>query len=451
MNDLYKIFSDEKTRKACHILQMLEKQADAPHLSFHTPGHKVAGWDITELVYSDNLSCPKGCIARAEKDIAEILGGAKSFILTDGSTSGVLAMLYAAKLLGAKTVAVCEDAHKSVYNGCKILGLIPLVYARFSNGKIPYAPDFYTLLGRNKALLQDAEVLFFTSPDYYGNCADLAAARRYCDDNKKLLIVDGAHGGHLKGSNLHPSLYADMWVDGVHKSLPALTQGAVVSAARGFENALAEGVDVFRTTSPSYPIMASVEYAIKYPENKELQSIVHSYKKTSGRVYPNADWTKLCVLFGEFAFDAEKYLQEKGIYPEFCDGNTVTFYLSPATKTQDFIKLTETLETLYKEFPFLGNESGENCVQRIPAPTVFKNEEKENAAIFSGFAEKKVEWLPLSAAENRVCARLCGLFPPCTPLLSAGERITKEKIELLQKANHVFGLKDGQICVFANE
>ena len=66
------IFKDENTLKNCKIAQMLLAQPH--HLSFHTPGHKTAGWDITELAYSDNLSSPVGCIGEAEKEIAKILG-----------------------------------------------------------------------------------------------------------------------------------------------------------------------------------------------------------------------------------------------------------------------------------------------------------------------------------------------------------------------------------------
>ena len=431
-----KIFEDKATRERCHILRMLETQPT--HISFHTPGHKIGGWDITELAYSDNLSCPRGCIALAEQDIAQSVGAAKSFILTDGSTSGVLAMLYAAKSLGVEKIAVCESAHKSVYNGCKLLGLQPLVYPRATRGKIPFEPTMSALNEKYLAILEEADALLFTTPDYYGNCADLRGAREYCDKNKKLLLVDGAHGGHMKDDNRHARFYADIWVDGVHKSLPALTQGAVVSAAQGFEGALADGVDIFRTTSPSYPIMASVEYAVKYPENKELAVAVTQYKKAQlCRVYQNEDWTKLCVRFGEYAFEAEKKLQEMGLYPEFCDGNVVTFYLSPATKTQDFEMLKSALDGLYPSYPLLQDETQEDSVERIPAPLEL--------------AEKDTEWVDISAAENRICARTCGLFPPCTPLFSIGERATKEKLLLLQKADNVFGVKDGKICVYSQE
>ncbi len=418
----------------CKIYQMLQTHASAQHISFHTPGHKVGMWDITELSFSDNLSCPRGCIAAAEKDVANVLGAEKSFLLTDGSTAGVLSMLQAAKALGARTVAVCEGSHKSVFNGCAVLGLTPLVYPCAYKGNIPYIPTMSALKEKYNELFTQADVLFFTSPDYYGNVADLRSAREYCDQTGKLLLVDGAHGGHLHyEKNLHAGAYADMWVDGVHKSLPAFTQGAVVSArSEKTAAALENAVDVFRTTSPSYPIMASVEYAVKYPRNERLENAVKTFQLQE-RVYQNEDWTKLVVQFGAQAFEVEKRLEREGIYAEFCDGDNLTFYLSPATSEEEFALLTKKLAQLFEEYPLFEKKS----VQPVPAPIIF--------------GENQTEWVDLDKAEGRVCARMCGLFPPCVPLFQIGEVITQEKIEKLQKANNVFGLKDGKILTFQEE
>ena len=224
-----------------------------------------------------------------------------------------------------------------------------------------------------------------------------------------------------------------MWVDGVHKSLPALTQGAVVSARnKKTAAALSSAVDVFRTTSPSYPIMASVEYAVKYPRNVELENAVKNFQDHE-RVYHNADWTKLCVLFGDSAFEVEKELEEEGIFAEFCDGETLAFYLSPATSDEEFALLQARLLQAFEKYPI----SGEKETQRIPAP------------LFSGNGEK--EWVVLEKAEGRVCAGICGLFPPCVPLFQIGERISANKLKKMQTANNVFGLKDGQILVFQEE
>ena len=168
---------DKQVLKSCAIYQMLAKNARKKYIPFHMPGHKAGKWDITELVYSDNLASPHGCIAQAERDIAQILGAHKSFILTDGSTSGVFSMLYAAKLLGVQKIALFDNAHKSVWNGCKLTGITPLVCAQKS-GRIPKMPTMSEIKADYAELLEAADALFITSPDYYGNVADLAEMRR---------------------------------------------------------------------------------------------------------------------------------------------------------------------------------------------------------------------------------------------------------------------------------
>ncbi len=429
-----KILQDEKVLKNCKIFRMLAEQKQ-PHFSFHTPGHKIGGWDITELNYSDNLSCPTGCIAEAEKDIADILGAAKSFILTDGSTCGVLSMLHVAKSVGVRKIAVCEDSHKSVFNGCALLGIEPLCYPQKREGKIPKGHTLSALKGDFGGLLAEADGLFLTSPDYYGNIADLAAARAYCDETGKLLIVDGAHGGHLHfDRSVYAGVYADLWVDGVHKSLPALTQGAVVSArTEALSEKLRLALDIFRTTSPSYPIMASVEYAVKYPRNTDLENCVKAFGKANDRVYCGGDWTKLCAIFGENAFLAAKDAERAGLYAEFCDGNVVTFYLSPATKSEDFERLTAFLDDLFARYPL--PKSAQKGIDDDTSATVLQK-------------NGDTEWVDCERAAGRICARTCGLFPPCTPLIKIGEQITTEKIALLQKADNVFGLRGAQMEVF---
>ena len=433
------ILTKKEVLKNCKIFRMLAAQAEKEHSSFHTPGHKIHGFDITELSYSDNLSCPQGCILEAEKDVAEILGAERSFILTDGSTCGILSMLYAAKQLGAKTVAFCESTHKSVFNGCAALGLTPLVYPPEKRDEIPFATTMSALNEKNSDIFQAADVLLFTSPDYYGNVADLRGAREFCDKNGKILLVDGAHGGHLHfEKELHAGGYADMWVDGVHKSLPALTQGAIVSAKnKKFADVLQKSVDIFRTTSPSYPIMASVEYAVKYPRKITLEKRVNLFKKRNPRVYQNADWTKLCVRFGKRAFEVEKILEEEGIFAEFCDGNVIMFYLSPATRMQDFDRLKTRLNELFVQFPDYELKKSKKESKLAPAPLVLDK-------------TMETEWVDLDEAEGKVCANNCGLFPPCTPLILQGERVEREKIELMKKANNLFGVRDGKILVLKN-
>lgn len=426
------ILKNDKILQSCKIYQTLEEQGRKKHLSFHTPGHKNSVWDITELSYSDNLSSPRGCIAEAEQEIAKILGAEKSYILTDGSTCGVLTMLYAFRQLGGEKIAVCEASHKSVFNGCKLLGITPLVYPQRYVENIPFPYTVSELSTLFPDIISEADGLFLTSPDYYGNIIDLGNARKLCDEQGKLLLIDGAHGGHLHfDKNLYAGRYADIWVDGVHKSLPAFTQGAVLSLRKKeYAEQVGAGLDIFRTTSPSYPIMISVEYAVKYPQNTDLENSVRAYAKDNERIVLREDWTKLGARFGKNAFLVKTELEKQGIYPEFCDGEILLFYLSPATKQEDFALLCEALEQAFEKYPYFPNERVETDL----APVVLQESERE--------------WLDLTLAQGRICARSCGLFPPCVPLLQVGEKISEEKIRLLLQADSVFGLNNYKISVF---
>ena len=57
----------------------------------------------------------------------------------------------------------------------------------------------------------------------------------------------------------------------------------------------------------------------------------------------------------------------------------------------------------------------------------------------------------MEKAIHCVCANDCGLFPPCSPLIKAGERVTEEKIALLKQVDNVYGLVDMKILVVKND
>lgn len=406
--------------KNCVIYEMLRK--NKRHVSFHTPGHKRAGEDITELSYSDNLLSPHGVLARAEADIAKILGADRSFLLTDGSTSGVYSMLHAAREAGVKKIAASVYSHRSVKNGCRLLGLELIEIPVGKKRGIPLQPES----GQIAAALKEADALMLTSPDYYGNFPPLAAARELCDKADKPLLIDGAHGAHLHFTDCYAGVYADMWVDGLHKSLPALTQGAAVSAKSArWGELLSSAVKMFRTTSPSYPVMASCEYAVKYPRNEKTERAAENFKRQFDAL-PNADWSKIVLPFGEYADAAESFLEAHGVYPEFNDGNYIMCYLSPCTTVKELKKLAR-------------------LIKKLPRGEAREAEEiqKEHG--------KPVGHVPLECAVGMVCAEECGLFPPCVPLIKEGELVTEEKCERLKKAKHTFGLIGGEILVYKEQ
>lgn len=324
----------------CKIADMLRRQKR--HISFHTPGHKRAGADITELSYSDNLLSPTGVIAEAERDVAEILGASRTFFLTDGSTSGIFAMVYALRAAGVKKLAVPSGSHRSVFNACRVLNMDTVPIKQGYRRGIPVQPTGEDIA----AALKQADALLLTSPDYYGNFPPLQEAKELCGAAGKPFVIDGAHGAHLHFSEKHAGKFADMWVDGAHKSLPALTQGAAVSAkGEKWAARLFEGVRTFRTTSPSYPVLASVEYAFRFPRNLKIEAAAEKTKRRVGAI-ENGDWTKMVVPFGDRAQEAQAFLERHKVYPEFCDGNYLMFYFSPCTKMRELKKLVKLLDTV---------------------------------------------------------------------------------------------------------
>ena len=440
---------------AYHIYSQLKKSRFTK--SFHMPGHKahgefknkfpVAPLDVTELSYSDNLACPKGIIAEAQKDIAEILGAQKSYILTDGSTSGVLSMIYAVKGRGTKII-VPRNCHQSVWNACKILGLEPvIVQGENKDGLMtPPSPELIKELIENDITIG---AMIVTSPDYYGRVAPLKEYSQILKKNKRLLIVDGAHGTHLafeQNRRGYAGVYADLWVDGAHKSLPALTQGAVVSANnKELIPALEEGLSIFRTTSPSYPIMASVEYGIKFIKNNEkaLADAVEAVKAFREKcvlpVLENDDWTKIVVDFsarGISADEAAKRLEKRGIYAELSDGRYIIFYASVMTTAAELNSLNFAISSIASNKKLKGTY--------IERPLIPQN---DRTFSFQYALKRRRELVPLKDAKGRMCAVNAGITPPCIPVVAAGEIITKEVIEVLSASKATFGTVDGKIWV----
>lgn len=440
------------------ILTQLNKFKGKDRNRLHLPGHKnlgdfkshfpVAAMDLTELDFTDDLHCPSGVIKKAEEDIAEILGAKKAYITTDGSTSGVMAMMYVCAGYGNKVI-VPRNSHKSVFNACRLLNLEPvIVQGDEVDGVLQHpAPELIETL-----IVNDVNIggMLVTSPDYYGNIAPLKEYAEALKKYDRILVVDGAHGSHLalnEGRTGYAGTYADMWVDGVHKSLPTLTQGAVVCV--NDEKLLPRAKDamsIFRTTSPSFPIMASVEYGVKYYVNNPklltrtltaLQEVKASLAEAGITFYPTPDWTKLLVDFkplGISPYLAEEIFKKKGVYPEFNDGRYILFYLSPSVDPAHLNEFKNVLLSVCAQKKLV------NTYKDVPSIPV-----ADRTYSFLYAYRQKWEWVPLKAAVGRMCADNAGIAPPCLPVLIAGEMISEQAVALLSKANTTFGLMDGKV------
>ena len=440
------------------ILTQLSRYKGKDRIRLHMPGHKnfpafraafpVAPIDITELSFSDDLSCPSGAIDRAQRDIAEITGAKRAFITTDGSSSGVMAMMYVAAAFGNKII-VPRNSHKSVFNACRLLGTEPVIVQGKEEEGVLTFPEPELL---EKLIVNDVNIsgAIITAPDYYGNIAPLDRYAEVLRKHGRFLFVDGAHGAHLaleEDRKGYAGVYADMWVDGAHKTLPVLTQGAAVLVANEeLSDKAEEAMSVFRTASPSYPVMASVEYGIKYFINNpkllaRAKDAVAAFRAEMEGVtfYPSADWAKVAIDFKPLGIDpsiAQTALEKKGIYAEMNDGRYLLFYLSPVVTAGQLAELRAALIGVMAKKKNKGTFR-----DRLSIPVA------ERTYSFIYALRQRAEYVPLREAVGRMCAENAGVTPPCLPVVIAGEMVSPQAAELLSSAKNTFGVRDGKIKV----
>lgn len=258
---------------------------------FHMPGHKridIAndglipyGIDITEIDGFDNLHNACSCIREIEKKAEKLYDVNRAFLLINGSTGGILSSIRAMTNFGDKVI-VTRNCHKSVYNAIELCGLNPEYilpeydekYGIFTSVSLH---KLETLLRKNPG----TKLVIVTSPTYEGVVSDIKAIADICHKNGAMLFVDEAHGAHFPFSEKFPSeavkCGADVAVVSLHKTLPSLTQTALLLTDNSeLSKKLQENLSVFETSSPSYILMSAIENCFDYIYNNKKDFEVYT-------------------------------------------------------------------------------------------------------------------------------------------------------------------------------
>lgn len=119
----------------------------------------------------------------------------------------------------------------------------------------------------------EAQLIVLTSPTYEGVVSDVAGICEAAHARGVPVLVDAAHGAHFGFGTFPESAVvcgADLVVQSLHKTLPALTQTAVAHRSGKLVSGAAfrEAVNLFQTSSPSYLLLASIEGCIGLLEEK---------------------------------------------------------------------------------------------------------------------------------------------------------------------------------------
>ncbi len=455
------------------IISMLEAYARSSAARFHMPGHKgvdnadmafkrIAQIDITELGFSDDLHRPTGAIAASQRAWADACGARDCFFLVNGSTAGVLAMLLS---LGTdRRVLIGRDCHKSAIAALALAGhqAIPVFPEIGGDGLGMVSADAV-----DQALTREyCDAVLITSPNYYGICADLRAIADAAHRHGALLFVDAAHGAHFPFSDLlpdSPAGFADAWVVSAHKTLCALTQTALLMVSHGSRadtGAIRRTLSMIMTSSPSYPLMASLERALSLALGgawtghvRRIMGVRERLKglsglsllgdeRAGGAGMSQMDATRLCVRVdgrGISGFDALNSLMAHGVAAEMADSAHVVLITSPNDPYEWYESLERALDSipLGAEKPFVPH------IACSPHETALSVRE----AAFSD-----MEFVPAERAVGRVAAAAFGIYPPGTALVFPGERIEPRDIAALtafiEEHAGLFGVESGKVaCV----
>lgn len=471
-------------------LEFLMEHAAKDPVSFHMPGHKGAelyrrfGYgnflqtfmdcDITEIPGADNLFQTEGILKRTQQRYAALYDVRRSYLLINGTSGGIIASILASVPEGG-TLIMARNCHKSVFNALTLGGIRPAyIYPRMI--------EEYGVLGevtpeevaRSMEENPRAAAVILPSPNYYGICSSIREIADVVHEHGKVLIVDQAHGAHLKwlssrdnggfGPRCAEAEGADLVINSIHKTLASFTQSAVLNlnSRRVDRYALEDKLQAIQSTSPSYLLMASLDISAELLEEHERE-LMGAWNENLDYFYENVkqipgiqvmeglellDRSKINLdtsAWGISAAELEKRLMKRGIFAELTTGNILMLMTGIGNRRRDFDRLLQALREIRAE---LGNYCGGRGASggfasgagRVPRKTELFPIPKEKTR------------LPLEEAEGRICASSIIPYPPGIPLICPGEKLEKEDLlyikELRQAGEKVIGVtEDGEVTV----
>jgi len=284
----------------------------------------------------------------AEERAACLWGSDGAYFLINGSSGGILAGIYAAVRPG-DSILMTRNCHKSVYHAVELLGLCPvyldppLVPGTGITGSVPPG-DVERALVR----YPDIRLAVITSPTYEGVLSDVRAIADILHGRGIPLLTDEAHGAHLGLSSHFPTgavqQGADLVVQSLHKTLPSLTQTAVLHRSGGRIDpvALRHALGVFQSTSPSYLFLAAMDGCVALLE-AEGESLLAAWRARLTAFYQGlSDLAHLRLLGGG---REHVYAHDPGKIAILCGGTTLSSPVLMDTLRKDFgIELEMALE-----------------------------------------------------------------------------------------------------------
>jgi Arginine/lysine/ornithine decarboxylases len=370
---------------------------------------------------------------------------------------------------------MARNCHKAIYNALLLADIQPvyaypeMIHEYGISGEIT-ADEIEKCLKENS----DAEAVILPSPNYYGICSDIRKIAEVVHKYGKVLIVDQAHGAHLKffddcgftdmpkGSETEG---ADITVNSIHKTLASYTQSALLNlnSDRVDRYVLEDKLQMIQSTSPSYLLMSSLDINCDILHNHKQEvigdwhdALMYFYRETMqipgldviGNPFAEGakirlDITKINLDMSKAGLNAaelEEELIKRHIYAELTTGNILMCMTGIGNTRSDMEKLLAALKEISTE------HYGKAGSVKKQVNAVFE------AKLTLHPVPKNRERIPLAASCGRICASSIIPYPPGIPFICPGEELTQEVIEyiaaLRASGEKVIGVTpDGEIFV----
>jgi lysine decarboxylase len=439
---------------------------------FHTPGHKggrfappelvnlwgptTFAYDLPAMTATDNTLHPTHCVREAQELAAELFGAESTFYLGMGASTGIAAMVLAAVPPGG-TILLPRNVHRSVASALVISGARPKF---LTHDVLPecgaLGVSAQTIEAELGAGPTPAAVLL-TRPTYYGLAQSLEPIVAVCRRHGVPLLVDEAHGPHLKflpPGGPAPALDAgaDLVAQSCHKTLGSLVGTAQVHVGHQSPVSPAQvrdALNLLQTTSPNYLQLASLDANRRWLAQRGSElfadavacaaELTRAINRLPGikvlgagddpRLAGHAlDPLRLVVNVagaGWTGYDIELLLRtEYNIEDELADWFNVALVVSPNEESaaQDRL-LTGLAHVSSNPRPKPKSLVAESANLLQPAIPPLAMTPRDAALGPKATA-------PLSACVGRVCAESVMFYPPGIPLLMPGEVVTPEVVEV---------------------
>ena len=462
------------------LINRLKAYKDSRIYPFHMPGHKrlqlggIKGEtarsgmdfpnpffvDITEVEGFDNLHHAQGILKQSMEWAARVYGADRTWYLINGSSCGILASVCGCTRPGGH-ILMSRNCHKAAYHAAYINHLrTSYVYPQDLPG-----------LGIQGAILpedvekaleehRDIQAVFIVSPTYDGVVSDVYKIADIVHRKGIPLIVDEAHGAHFRFGKWFPDSALDMGADAViqsvHKTLPSLTQTALLHIKGNYVNSrnIERYLSIFQSSSPSYVFMASIENSIFVMDRmqrerdsvqmKEYEAHLMDLRRRlasmknlrlvdrdivgMGGVW-DLDVSKIVVSTRGTALsgaDLSSILREKyHLEMEMCGADYVTAITTVFDSPEGLQRLGDSLEEI--DADVTGTPGS-----REDGPAVYGMRAQAQCCLREAM-ESPSRPVLLKGSEGKISAEFVYLYPPGIPILAPGENIARNILDVIEE------------------